>query len=83
MFINNAVDEKLRIMELNKHQRECFLEELKKAEHDLEIQQACIIKHSETNQNDPVIHWFEMSAFLSGDRIRVIKKALIDNDIDF
>lgn len=66
-------------MELTKNHREALINELEKAQQDAEIQEACMIKQGE----DDMAKWFEISLFLATERIKLIKKSLTDNYIDY
>jgi hypothetical protein len=59
-------------MELNKHHRESLLFELQKAKENLELEKVCLSKEE-----------FEIQCFLSMERIRLIEKSLIENEIDY
>lgn len=60
-------------MELTHNHRESLLNELEKAQKDAEIQRICINKQGKD----------EMSLFLAEERIKLIKKSLTNNEIDF
>lgn len=66
-------------MELNKNHRQALLDELQKAKEDLSIQKKCLNKE----EGESLINWFEISMFLAQERIKLIEKSLIENEIDF
>lgn len=66
-------------MKLNQHHREALLNELTKAKEDKELQNRCLEENKETN----LVHWFEINSFLAEERIKLIEKSLVDNEIDF
>lgn len=76
-------------MELNKHHRESLLFELQKAKENLELEKVCLSKEetkrgvnlSDTKRDDCEL--FEIQCFLSMERIRLIEKSLIENEIDY
>jgi hypothetical protein len=66
-------------MELNKHHREALISELAKAKKDLIIQ----MQGRENHISHDVYHWFDISIFLATERISLIEKSIIDNEIDY
>lgn len=68
-------------MELTKSHREALLNELEKANSDLELQKLLLKK--EQTKTTGLLEWFEISEFLAQQRICLIKKAISENDIDY
>lgn len=68
-------------MQLTKDHREALLNELDKAQHDKSIQDGCFVQEQEKNSN--LVEWFEISVFLAEQRIKLIKQALTNNEIDY
>ena len=66
-------------MELIKKHRMALLNELDKAKEDLERNKICM---NDANIEDIKEH-FEISMFLAQERVNLIEKSLIDNEIDF
>lgn len=66
-------------MELNRDHRQALLNELQKAKDDLYTQEQCLLNHEE----ESLINWLEISMFLAQERIKLIEKSLIENEIDF
>ena len=66
-------------MTLNNNHREALLNELQKAKEDKELQELCLNKR----EDDHLIGWYEIHIFLAEQRIKLIEKSLIDNEIDF
>jgi len=71
--------ENIRIMQLTKQHRESLLSELQKAKEDKEFQQWSLNKR----EDDHLTGWYEIHIFLAEQRIKLIEKSLIDNEIDF
>jgi hypothetical protein len=69
-------------MELNTNHRQSLLSELEKAQQDAELQQSLLNK-KEHKDFKGLIEWFEISHFLATKRIELIKKAIIESDIDY
>lgn len=67
-------------MKLNQNHREAFLNQLEKAQNDLETEKTCL---RQTQPNDPLENWHEVSIFIQEQKIDLIKKSLIENEIDF
>lgn len=65
-------------MELTKNHREALLNELEKAQKDADLQETCMNK-----EKDELAQWFDVGFFLAQQRIGLIRKALIDNEIDY
>ena len=66
-------------MELNKQHRECLIDELNKAKEDLDLQKECLLK----SKDDHLKERWEIHIFLAQERVKLIEKSLIDNEIDF
>lgn len=66
-------------MQLNKQHRECLIDELQKAKEDLDLQQHCLRE----SKDDHLKERWEIHIFLADERIKLIEKSLIDNEIDF
>lgn len=64
---------------LNKQHREALLRELQSAQEDKALQELCLRER----KDDHLVGWNEMSTFLADQRIKLIEKSLIDNEIDF
>lgn len=69
-------------MDLNKQHREAFLSEFQKAKDDLELQKLVRIKQVERG-DDSLVGWNEVQTFLAENRIKLIEKSLIENEIEF
>lgn len=69
-------------MDLNKQHREAFLNELQKAKGDLELQKLCRRKQLE-KEDFSLVEWNEVNTFLADERIKLIEKSLIKNEIEF
>jgi len=67
-------------MELNKQHREALMSELKKAKEKLRFNKQAI-KDNHISEN--LIKWYEISIFLATERISLIEKSIIDNEIDY
>lgn len=66
-------------MELHKKHRIALLNELDKAKEDLERNRICL---NSENIEDIKEH-FEISMFLAQERVNLIEKSLIGNEVDF
>jgi hypothetical protein len=66
-------------MELNTEHRKALLIELAKAKKDLKIQKQVLEKNDEKDLKN----WCEVSIFLATERISLIEKSIIDNEIDY
>jgi hypothetical protein len=66
-------------MELNTDHRTALLSELAKANKDLKIQRQFL----EKNDAKDLKNWCEVSIFLATERINLIEKSIIDNEIDY
>ena len=66
-------------MELNTDHRTALLSELAKAKEDLKIQKQVL----EKNDMQDLKNWREVSIFLATERISLIEKSIIDNEIDY
>jgi hypothetical protein len=66
-------------MELTKNHRKSLIYELEKATQNAELQLTCMNKEKDADLQQ----WFEMSLFLALERIKLIKKSLTDNEIEF
>ena len=69
-------------MKLRKTHRQAFLSELAKANEDLSSNNRCLIDCVEKEQF-ALARLFEVSIFLIQERIKLIEKSLIENEIDF
>lgn len=67
-------------IELTKNHREALLNELDKAQQEAETQGDCLRKQK---PEDSITEWFDIGLFLAEQRIKLIKQALIDNEIDY
>lgn len=76
-------------MELLKEHRQSLLNELEKAKADLELQTKCLHKEESkrvvnlSDTNNDLYEWFEIACFLATERIKLIEKSLIENQIDY
>lgn len=66
-------------MQLEKQHRECLINELQKAKEDKELNQSLLTNKESLN----LTSWWEIHIFLVEQRIKLIEKSLIDNEIDF
>lgn len=66
-------------MQLTKQHREALLNELNKVKEDKELQELCL----KERESDNLSRWTEIHIFLAEQRIKLIEKSLIDNEIDF
>lgn len=66
-------------MELNKNHRESLLNALEKAKEDKELAELCIQKR----KDDHLSEWHDIRLFMAQQKIKLIEKSLIDNEIDF
>jgi hypothetical protein len=68
-------------MTLSKTHRESLLNSLQKSKDSLITLKLCLSKANE--DTDHLKEWWEISIFLEEERIKLIEKSLIDNEIDF
>ena len=66
-------------MELNTEHRKALISELAKAKDELSSQ----IKGKQDLSNINIWHWYDIGIFLATERISLIEKSLIDNEIDY
>jgi hypothetical protein len=66
-------------MKLERQHREALLNELQKTRAEKESQELRL-NH---NEDDEFVKWTEINIFLEDQRIKLIEKSLIDNEIDF
>jgi hypothetical protein len=66
-------------MLLSKQHREALLGELNKAKEDKELRQLCM----KERKDDHLKEWWEIHIFLADERIKLIEKSLIENEIDY
>ena len=66
-------------MQLNKNHRESLLNELQKTKEEIDL--GTSIKTD--NQTEHFKDWQDMKLFLLQERVKLIEKSLIDNEIDF
>lgn len=66
-------------MQLNKNHRESLLTELIKVKDELELGKSL----NRENHTDDFKDWRDMKLFLLQERVKLIEKSLIDNEIDF
>ena len=66
-------------MQLNKNPRESLLTELIKAKDELELGKSI----NRTNQTEHFKDYQDMKMSLLQERVKLIEKSLIDNEIDF
>lgn len=65
-------------MQLTKQHREGLLHSLSEAKEKLELAQSFLNKSDGNN-----VAYAEIECFLAGEKIKLIEKSLIDNEIDF
>lgn len=72
-------------MELNNEHRKSLLNELAKAKEELTLQNICLIKEQAKRESDStdLVECFEVACFLAQERIKLIEKSLIENEIDY
>ena len=70
-------------MELQKKHRQKLLYTLEEAKEELKKNQECLNDLEAGEDNRELIPSFEISLFLSQQKIKLIEKCLIDNEIDF
>lgn len=70
-------------MQLNKNHRESLLTELVKAKEDIDL--ATTVKNALNSEchTEEFKDWQDMKLFLLQERVKLIEKSLIDNEIDF
>jgi len=70
-------------MHLNKNHKESLLNELVKAKEEIEL--AISVKNASNSQwyTEHFKDWQDIKIFLLQERIKLIEKSLIDNEIDF
>jgi hypothetical protein len=66
-------------MKLERQHREALLNELQKARAEKESQEFRLNRR----EDDEFVKWVEIDIFLADQRIKLIEKSLIDNEIDF
>jgi hypothetical protein len=66
-------------MELNTEHRKALISELAKAKENLNLQ----MQGRENHISHDVYHWFDISIFLATERISLIEKSIIQNEIDY
>ena len=66
-------------MQLNKNHRESLLTELIKVKDELELGKSL----SRESHTDNFKDWRDIKLFLLQERVKLIEKSLIDNEIDF
>jgi hypothetical protein len=66
-------------MLLDSQHREALLGELNKAKEDKELRELCM----KERKDDHLKGWWEIHIFLADERIKLIEKSLIENEIDF
>ena len=66
-------------MQLNKNRRESLLTELIKAKDKLHLGRSL----NREGQTEDFTDWQDMKMFLLQERVKLIEKSLIDNEIDF
>ena len=66
-------------MELNTEHRKALISELAKAKENLNLQKL----GKENHISHDVSNWFDITIFLANERISLIEKSLIDNEIDY
>jgi hypothetical protein len=66
-------------MELNKNHREALLNELRKATEERELAELCIREAKDNFYKD----WRDINLFMVEQKIKLVEKSLIDNEIDY
>jgi len=70
-------------MQLNKNHRESLLTELVKAKDEIDLGKAIANSKQAQQQTDDFKDWQDIKLFLLEERVKLIEKSLIDNEIDF
>ena len=68
-------------MTLNKNHRESLLNELVKTKEEIDLGNS--IKRNGQNNTEHFNDWQDIKMFLLQERVKLIEKSLIDNEIDF
>jgi hypothetical protein len=66
-------------MELNTEHRKALISELAKAKENLFWES----KNKQYRSNEDLVHWHDISIFLANERISLIEKSIIQNEIDY
>jgi hypothetical protein len=66
-------------MLLSNQHREALLGELNKAKEDKALRELCM----KERKDDHLKEWWEIHIFLADERIKLIEKSLIENEIDY
>lgn len=69
-------------MELTKSHKEALLSELEKAQEDAKVQLKCHVSEQKKGDSS-MAEWFQISHFLAEQRIELIKKSIINSEIDY
>jgi len=69
-------------MKLNKVNRECLLSELDKAKEELTSQRG-LLRTAKSDDTERLSGLWEIGCFLAEEKIKLIEKSLINNEIDF
>jgi hypothetical protein len=68
-------------MKLNNNHRESLLTELVKAREEIDLGNS--VKRNSKNNTEHFRDWQDIKMFLLQERVKLIEKSLIDNEIDF
>ena len=66
-------------MQLNKNHRESLLNELQKTNEEIDLGRSL----NRENQTEHFKDWQDIKMFLLEERVKLIEKSLIENEIDF
>ena len=66
-------------MELNNEHRKALISELAKAKEKLKLSK----QGRDIHTSDDVCNWFDVDIFLTTERISLIEKSIINNEIDY
>lgn len=66
------------MFKLNKDHKKALLSDLKKFQDEKELNQKCMDK-----EKGNLVHWFEITDYLLGEKIKIIMNALIEGEIDY
>jgi hypothetical protein len=70
-------------MKLNNNHRESLLNELQKTREEIELGTSIRNSKQADNQTEHFKDWQDIKMFLLQERVKLIEKSLIDNEIDF
>lgn len=70
-------------MQLNNNHRESLLNELQKTREEIDLGTSIRNSKQADNQTEHFKDWQDITMFLLQERVKLIEKSLIDNEIDF